>query len=53
MTEHPPSATDGRTGDPLEGLWTWRDHPVARVAFVIAALGAALVIFPLLAQITF
>jgi hypothetical protein len=45
--------TPERTGDPLEGLWKWSDHPLVRAGFVIAILLSCLVIFPLLAQVMF
>ena len=42
-----------RTGDPLDGIWHWTDHPAARIGFVVAILLACLVLFPLLAQFAF
>ena len=39
-----------RTGDPLEGLWHWSDHPAVRIGFVIAILLASLIAFPVLAM---
>lgn len=38
-----------RRGDPLEGLWTWRDHPVARYGMIAAILLGLLIVFPVLA----
>ena len=49
----PPAGAPPREGDPLEGLWHWTDHPVARLGIVIAVLAGVLVLFPLLAQAAF
>lgn len=38
-----------RRGDPLEGLWTWRDHPAARYGMIAAILLGLLILFPVLA----
>ncbi len=46
-------APERRTGDPLEGLWHWSDHPAARLGIIVAILGAILVLFPILAQWAF
>ncbi len=56
LTSHTPN-TEGekpeRQGDPLYGLWHWSHHPIARTGFVIAVLLGLLILFPLLAQVTF
>ena len=51
-TEQPPSPEE-RTGDPLDGLWTWRDHPLAGVGIALGIMALSLIIFPLLAQVMF
>lgn len=48
-----PPARQKREGDPLDGLWHWSDHPVARIGIALAIMAACLILFPLLAQITF
>jgi hypothetical protein len=53
MSDEPKPPTVTREGDPLAGLWTWRDHPLARAGFVLLALLGILLLFPLLAQWTF
>jgi hypothetical protein len=50
---HTAEAAPPREGDPLDGLWHWTDHPLARTGMVIAVLLGLLILFPLLAQITF
>jgi hypothetical protein len=49
----PPPSTEERQGDPLDGLWTWRDHPLAGIGLALVIMAASLIIFPLLAQVMF
>ena len=49
----PPQRPEERAGDPLDGLWTWRDHPLAGVGIALAVMAGSLIIFPLLAQVMF
>lgn len=52
-SQNTPESEDERTGDPLDGLWTWRDHPLAGVGLTLAIMAASLILFPLLAQVMF
>jgi hypothetical protein len=51
MTDKPTPPKDGL--DPLHGLWHWTDHPAARIGIALAVMAVCLILFPLLAQITF
>lgn len=42
-----------RPGNPLEGLWHWHDHPLARFGIVIGVLAGIMLLLPILAQWTF
>ncbi len=46
-------AAPPREGDPLHGLWHWSHHPAARIGIALAIMAACLIVFPLLAQVTF
>ena len=48
-----PAQDKPREGDPLHGLWHWSDHPMARLGIVLAIMAGCLILFPLLAQVTF
>ena len=47
------ATSEERVGDPLDGLWSWKDHPWAAVGVTLAIMAGSLVIFPLLAQVMF
>jgi len=51
--ETPTQSPAERAGDPLDGLWHWSYHPVIRAGILIGILIALLIVFPLLAQVTF
>jgi len=42
-----------RDGDPLDGLWHWSSHPMARFGITVGVLIALVLFFIALAQLTF